>query len=258
VVVAVRRPPGFGGRVTRPAVDPILDLLAGSSCVGCRRPGRQLCPACDEGLSGRARAVRPTPCPPGLAPCSAAGEYDGAIRALVLGHKEHHRLPLRGPLGALLAEAVLTVLAGDLSGPVVLVPVPSRPGSARRRGHDPTWDITRVAARELRRRGAECAAYRLLRVGRVGDQRDLDASGRSANLRGAMAVDGPRLARLARRHERATIVLCDDVLTTGSTAREAQRALAATGVGLAGIAVVAATRRRTAPHSETSGRSLSS
>jgi predicted amidophosphoribosyltransferase len=180
------------------------------------------------------------------------------LRALVLGHKEHHRLPLRGPLGSLLADAVLTLLAGDVTGPVVLVPVPSRPGSARRRGHDPTWDITRSAARELRRRGARASAYRLLRVGRVGDQRELDAAGRAANLSGAMSVDGPRLARLAHRHGRAVVVLCDDVLTTGSTAREAQRALAATGVSLAGVAVVAATRRRATPHSETSGRSLSS
>ncbi|WP_238473610.1 ComF family protein [Nocardioides cavernaquae] len=242
----------------RIGVDPLLDLLAGSSCVGCRRPGRQLCPACATAVSGRARAVRPTPCPPGLAPCCAAGEYSGMLRALVLGHKEHHRLPLRAPLGSLLADAVLVLLAGDAIGPVVLVPVPSRPGSALRRGHDPTWDITRSAARELGRRGARASAHRLLRVGRVGDQRELDAAGRAANLRDAMSVDGPRLARLARRHERAVIVLCDDVLTTGSTAREAQRALAATGVGIAGVAVVAATRRRAPPHGETSGRLLSS
>jgi len=244
--------------VIRIPVDPLLDLLAGSSCVGCRRPGRQLCASCAAALADAAAIVRPTPCPPGLVTCCAAGEYSGAVRALVLGHKEHHRLPLRRPLGSLLADAVLTLLAGDLTGPVILVPVLSRPGSARRRGHDPTWDITRSAARELRRHGGRAAAYRLLRVGRVGDQRGLDAAGRAANLRGAMSVDGPRLARLARRHGSAVVVLCDDVLTTGSTAREAQRALAATGVDLAGIAVVAATRRRAPAHSETSGRSLSS
>lgn len=237
--------------------DPVLDLLAGSHCTGCRRPGRQLCPECAAVVDVPPVAARPTPCPPGLAPAMTAGEYSGLLRALVLGHKEHHRLVLARPLGALLARSVAALLPSGVDVPVVLVPVPSRPGSARSRGHDPTWDLTRRAARELRRAGIDATAYRVLRVGRVRDQRELGAAGRAANLAGAMSVVGRWQARLARRRPRALVVLCDDVLTTGSTAREAQRALAATGVRITGIAVVAATRRRSSAHGESSGRSLS-
>jgi predicted amidophosphoribosyltransferase len=59
-----------------------------------------------------------------------------------------------------------------------------------------------------------------------------------------MCCPSRSLRRLGARHPRGLAVICDDVLTTGATAREAQRALEASGVTVLGIATVAATRRR--------------
>ena len=218
------------------------DLLLGGRCVGCGVPGRPLCATCHAGLPREPFAAAPDPVPPGLAPAWACAEYDGTARALVLGLKERRLLGLARPLSAMLAAA-----AGEaVDGPVVLVPVPSRASTVRARGHDPTATMTVRAARLLASSGRDVSATRLLRLGRgVLDQAGLDAEARSANLDGAMSCPSPGLRRLARRRGDVRVVVCDDVLTTGSTAREAQRALEAVGLEVAGIAVVAATQRRT-------------
>ena len=127
----------------------------------------------------------------------------------------------------------------------MLVPVPSRPRTVRARGHDPTHTITVRAGRQLRRGGLDVETRRLLRL-RAGvvDQAGLDASARAANLDGSMRARASSVRRLLRRRPHVRVVVCDDVLTTGSTAREAQRALEAAGLDVVRIAAVAATPRR--------------
>lgn len=237
---------GTGGEL----LDAAADLLLGSACLGCERPGRPLCPTCREGLPAVAGLRCPTPCPPGLAPSYSTGAYAGALRALVLAHKERQLLSLAGPLGGQLALAAGVALCEQraVSGaPVLLVPVPSRPRVVRSRGHDATLALTRRAARQLARppEGKRVRVARLLRLRPgVADQAGLSAGERRDNLHGALAVHAGRAAALARREEAVHVLVCDDVLTTGATAREAQRALEAVGIPVLAVATVAATRRR--------------
>lgn len=227
-------------------MDAWLDLVAGGTCVGCGRPGRVLCRACRASLPTGATLTWPTPTPAGLVPPYASGPYDDTLRQLVIGLKERRLLGLADPLAGLLAEAVAAAIADTAPrGAVLLVPVPSRPSSVRARALDPTALVTRRAARLLRTSGAEVHVAGLLRT-RPGvvDQAGLDAAARAANLAGSMTCPSPGLTRIARRLPRASVVVCDDVLTTGATAREAQRALTAVGLRVVAVAVVAATRRR--------------
>ena len=234
--------------------DAFTDLVLGGRCVGCGHGGRALCAGCAATLPDRAHPSWPTPTPAGLAPPFAAAAYDATVRAMVLAHKERAVLALGQPLGRLLG---LSVVALTGSVPVVLVPVPSRPGTSRSRGHDPTWTLTRLASRWLTGQGYAVTPARLLASrGGVVDQAGLGAVDRAANLDGSMCCPSAAVRRLAGRRVRA--VVCDDVLTTGSTAREAQRALEASGIPVAGIAVVAATRRRLPGRAHVSGPDLSS
>lgn len=236
-------------------LDAVLELALGSACAGCAVPGRALCRRCDRSLPTRAVAAWPTPTPSGLVRPAAAGEYAGLLRDLVLAHKEHGRLALARPLGRLLAVAVtdawLAVEPGRClpsrhaglgargSPDLRLVPVPSHPAVVRQRGHDPVLRTAQAAAVELRRSGMAARVAPLLRVAqRPEDQAGLDATARKHNLQGKFA------ARAAAGPWCTDVVLVDDVVTTGATLREAQRALEAAGVAPIGAAAVAATRRR--------------
>jgi predicted amidophosphoribosyltransferase len=174
----------------------------------------------------------------------AAEEYDGAVRALVVGHKDRGQWGHRRVLSHLLAVAVRAAAAGlDPDVPLLLVPVPSRPGAGRQRGYDATGALTRAAAAVVRRERPATAVPLLVSRG-AADQAGLDAAGRAANVHHSMRCPTAALARVARRWPSAYVVVCDDVVTTGATAREAQRALEAVGVPPIAVAAVAATRRR--------------
>ena len=225
-------------------LDEALDLFLGSRCVGCDAPGRMLCHRCRAGLSTRAAVAWPSPVPDGLVTPWATEAYDGAVRALVVGHKDRGQWGHRRVLGELLARAVIAATAGlDPDVPVLLVPVPSRPGAGRQRGYEATAALVRSAATRVRRERSVGVAPLVVSRG-AADQAGLDAAGRAANVRHSMHCPTATLARVARRSPRAYVVVCDDVITTGATAREAQRALESVGLAPVAVAAVAATRRR--------------
>lgn len=194
-------------------------------------------------LPTRALPVRPTPCPPGLAPCFATGEYADPLSTLILAHKERSVFALARPLGGLLAVAAGAAIRPG-AGPVLLVPVPSRRSVVRARGHDPLLRVTRVAATRLRVAGHRPQVVELLeqRLQRA-DQAGLDTEARAVNLVDTLAVRARTRAVLARSTQLLTVLLCDDVITTGATAREAQRALEESGIGVCAVVTVAATRK---------------
>ena len=232
--------------MTETVLDGAIDLLLGGSCVGCGRPGRVLCASCWEELPGGAAPAWPTPVPAGLVEPWAASVYEGTVRSMVLGLKERRLLGLAVPLARLMAAAVSCEL--PRGSPVVLAPVPSRPRMVRARGHDPTHAITVRAARQLTSGGFDVTVRRLLRLrAGVADQSGLDATERAANLAGSMQPRARAVRASQSGPDRVRVVVCDDVLTTGSTAREAQRALEEVGLEVVRVATVAATPRRRPP-----------
>jgi ComF family protein len=212
----------------------LFDLLCPASCAGCGRPGNIVCAACAAALSCPPRVRRPTPCPAGLPTPYAVADYAGTTRALALAYKEREAVALTRVLSAALGVAIDVAARVESTDPgVIIVPVPSTRAALRRRGYDPVLRLARAA-----RRGPVVTA--LTHVRDVHDSAGLSASARRRNLEGALAVPSSVAVRVQGR----TVVVVDDVLTSGATLAEAARALRAAGASVRSAAVIAATVRR--------------
>jgi predicted amidophosphoribosyltransferase len=203
----------------------MLDVLLPQRCVVCGRGRTQLCPGCLAALPRIEpplceRCGLPTAWPVrrcrqcagrrlAFASARAAVHYDDAVRSLVGAWKERE---LRR-LAAAAVSAVLEVVPPPRVETVTFVP--PDPDRGLKRGHHPPRKLAEALAREwelplvvpLRRRAAK-------------RQRGLSRVERRRNVAGVFVARGtvPR-----------SLVLVDDVFTSGATANAAASALRTAG-----------------------------
>jgi len=221
----------------------LLDLVLPARCAGCGEPAGPGCQQCLRALIAPARWTRPEPAPPGLPPVATIASYDGGpVRDLLIAYKEHGSAGLARPLGMALARSV-AFAAGHCPEPIMVVPVASSGRQCRRRGADVVADLAAWSAWELRASGRRADVVRALRHIRVvADSAGLDAWARAANAAGALGLRRGAGPLVAGR----TVVIVDDLITTGVSLAEAARVLrAATATVVAGATIAATSRRRT-------------
>ena len=205
--------------VTLPALlaaylDPFLTLLYPPRCLLCRRMGeRDLCAACLADI-----AALP---PPASGAGRALWSYEGRLREAIHHFKYRDRPQLALPLGTLLAAAAHAQAAhfNDLQIDAV-VPVPMHPARQRERGYNQSERLARVLAADL---SLPLDIRSLRRIRPTRPQVGLSAAARQTNLAGAFAVPRPEIVA------GKTLLLIDDVSTTGSTIIECAGALQAAG-----------------------------
>lgn len=209
-------------------------------CAGCGARGAWVCDLCREDLelfdppwcAGCGIPIRIGGCrcgdlPPGVSAARAVGPFAGWLRGAIIAFKYDDESDRADHLAALLAERI-----SDLVPRALLAPVPLHPSRERQRGYNQSMLIADGVAQTL---GWErIAPLRRTRV--TGQQAKLDAAARQTNVAGAFALEaGFDPARLAGE----TVVLVDDVLTTGATLGACAVVLASAGVGRLCIATLA-------------------
>jgi len=218
--------------------DPFLSLLYPPRCLVCSRLGESgLCASCaaqiipvtapfcsvcgqtlapDDGGCADCRRRRPA-----FIRARAVGAYDGVLRHAIHQFKYRDRPQLAIPLGLLLTAyareqaAVLNGLQFD-----ALLPVPMHPVRQRIRGYNQSERLARVLSQDL---SLLLSTNALVRVRPTRPQVGLSAEARRTNLRGAFAVK--RTEWVSGK----TLLLVDDVVTSGSSLYECSVTLKAAG-----------------------------
>ena len=219
----------------------MLDVVFPPRCAGCGAPDWPFCDACRRGLRVLMppwceRCGVPTPggtvarcgeCPPeAIARARAAFVFEGPARASV------HRLKYRGVrgVGRALGAAMATCVP---SGADVVTGVPL----TRRRKAERGFDQARVLAATVGRETGIPVRGLLRRPVSSGPQAKRDATSRRSVMRGSFEV---------RAHATVprTVLLVDDVLTTGATATACAEALLDRGASRVMLVVAARTLLR--------------
>ncbi len=212
----------------------MLDLILPLECGGCGAPSTRWCAACGGELAVAAdqpHVVSPRVDP--QVPVFALGRYAGARRRAILALKEHGRGDLVAPLARALAVGVHRLLCwGIVDSPLTVVPAPTRRAAARRRGGDP---VTRLARSAVAGRPDITVAPALRMKALARDSVGLGVGDRERNIAGRVSLRGQLLTHLGTE-----VIVVDDVVTTGATARESVRTLRAAGIRVAAVLAIAA------------------
>lgn len=200
-----------------PACQEKIRLVSHPLCTACGRPfldtsgEDHLCGAC-LARAPRFHRARAWACYPGE-------ESEGdPLRGVVQRFKYGRKISLGKPLGRLMAQGCSEFLSGCSAD--IVVPVPLHPKRLRWRGFNQAVILAREAGRLWK---IPVDPFILVRSRETPPQTQLPEEERRKNMRGAFAVN-PGKSVLGK-----TVLLVDDVYTSGATVNECSRTLLRAG-----------------------------
>lgn len=188
--------------------------------------------------SGLCRACRMAP--PPFVRAVAYGPYRDRMKAAIHALKYDRLHAAARGLGRMLAEAIAQ-LAAEAPQEMLVVPVPLHRSKYAERGFNQARSLAIAALESLGKTHPEwrltLASSTLMRLRATESQAGLTPRQRRQNVRGAFTVSDP--AAVTLKH----VLVIDDILTTGSTARAAALALAQAGAASVWVATLARASR---------------
>lgn len=198
-------------------LEKLLAVLFPDTCIGCGRSGSALCAVCERNITTHPQAM------PGN--MGALFDYHHPmVKKAIVGLKYRSRKPLAEYFGVALYREFFKHLARDprkTEEGIMLVPIPAHVEGLRRRGFNHAELIARTISECAARDGFALPVELLL-------ERNKETIHQVATKTKRQRLEsqvGAFSARTGVRISGKTVILIDDVITTGATIRAAKDAL---------------------------------
>lgn len=216
-------------------VKPFLNLFLKPKCPLCdRSANRELCQYC-EGQLFRCQFPGGGHEFPGEVPVFVWGQYKGSLKRAIATMKYNDNPQLAKPFGYWLADGWLDSPSSVLDK-VTVVPIPMHQQKLKERGFNQSELIARsfsdLTGLPLQREG-------LQRVKQTEALYGLSKDERQEMVKDAFVVG----KGLRDRKMGSSVLLVDDIYTTGSTVNSAIKVLRSAGIRVAGVLAIATTKK---------------
>ena len=208
-------------------------------CIMCRSEFINICPNCyivwnEEPTEFSVAGMR----------VKSVAHYDDLVSSVVLKAKEDRNRVAQTLLAGAMAKATLAWCSQLDLKQVLIVPIPSTKAAIRRRGGSFLHPILDKVIVECRNKGYENIAWKemLRHIKKVKDQSKLSYSDRKLNLSSAFTciINENQLQEFNEK----SIILIDDVVTSGATLLGAENALRERKMTVLGAVTACATARQ--------------
>lgn len=214
----------------------LLTLFLKSKCPLCERPTEvDLCEFCQRQLL-RCQLTNPSQFWQDPLPVFVWGRYSGTLKRALSALKYENQSQLARPLGHWLAQTWLKSPVAAKAKKLLVIPIPLHPAKLQQRGYNQAELIARSFCQFT---GYKEQPFSLERVRATEAQFGLSAQEREQNLTDAFVIGKSRLHRLTS----SSVLLLDDIYTTGATVRSAAQTLQRQGIRVEGVVAIATSRQ---------------
>ncbi|MDJ0557367.1 MAG: ComF family protein [Microcoleaceae cyanobacterium MO_207.B10] len=221
--------------IWRKILKPFLNIFLKSNCPLCQRTtDRELCKYCELQVM-RCQFPGGGQIFPGKVPVFVWGEYKHSLKRAIAAMKYNDNPQIGRPLGYWLADGWLASPVAALDK-VAVVPIPMHKKKLKERGFNQSEVLARnfcqLTGLQLRRNGLE-------RVKQTQALFGLSPGERLETVQDAFVVGKDFL----NRRPRASVLLVDDIYTTGATVNAAIEVLQKAGIKVLGVVAIATTKK---------------